>query len=100
MKTRLSFRIVPREGRYRAFEQERTDIKLNGKVVGYLSGPDHYRAYNDWRIRFMIKDPAEKSGFKWITLAHRSISEADGRAFIKRVWEKILEKYDLFWHDD
>ena len=94
---KFTFKKVPRTGRFRCFEREETEIKLNKKIVGSIS-----EGKDTWYIRFAIKkNPTEKepAPFKWITLKYKPDDEADAREFIRKHNDEIQKRYDLHYFD-
>lgn len=92
-------------GRFRSFENESHDIKLNRLVVGSIQelGGKSYDKFGDlagkFRVSFMVKrektllDPAP---FKWVRLKLH-FNKADlAREFILANEAKLLKKFDLY----
>jgi len=90
---KFTFKKHKKEGRFRSFEKDWSDIKLTGKVVGHIT---------ENKISFAVKkektekDPAP---FKWIRLKRLFKNEQDARDLIKRFEKEIQEGYDLYLFD-
>jgi hypothetical protein len=99
MMARFTFKKTVHEGRYRSFQKNHTEIKLNKKEVGYISEIE----YSDYRVFFAVKkertekDPA---GFMWIKVKWHFYDENDAREYIKDNNNHIQEKFDLYYFDD
>jgi hypothetical protein len=74
------------------------DLKIKGKVFGYISSPNWRTKDNFWRIRLMIK-AEEHPGWKWIQLKEELKDEMEARDFIKANEEAIQSKYELRFAD-
>jgi len=76
-----------------------SDIKIDGRVCGYISAPNWQTEDNKFGIRFAIKEKQENCDWKLITLKGRFDSDADARLFVKENIEKIMEKYTLHYFE-
>ena len=100
---KFTFKKHRATGRYRSFELDYTDIKLNKKVVGSISESRDRKWKERYGIGFMLKkertgkDPAP---FKWTRLKKRFANENEARQFIKDNEEAIQKQFDLYFHDD
>ena len=96
---KFTFKKHKKEGQYRSFQKDMTDIKLNKLIVGLISEYEH----GSYRIMFAIKkkktedDPAP---FKWIRLAKTFINEENARSFIKKHNDTIQVEYNLYQFED
>ena len=81
-------------------EADSTAIKHRKKQVGILSGPGWYDDHNHWRARLCVKKPFNPDQFTWIVLKATFEDEEKGRAFLKRNYKAIIEKYELHPLDD
>ena len=95
-KMKFTFKKIVNTGRYRSFELDNTQIKLGGRVVGYIA---ETREPHQYKVSFAIKREKTKENpcsFKWIHLKKRFINENEARELIKRGGEEIQKKYDLY----
>jgi len=74
-----------------------TIIKLNKLECGKISGPSWRTKDNLWHVSFMVK-----SGDSWrlVRLKKAFEKESEAREFIKRNWDAINEKYELYQFED
>lgn len=105
MKTnKLTFKIHPREGRYRSFLPIFVDIKLKGKKCGQISE----ERGKGFRVGLTIKkEPTEQdpSPFTWVFFKHRieGYSKAGTEAakmWVVENWDKLIEGQDLYFFED
>jgi len=95
----FTFKKHKKEGRYRSFERDMTDIKLKRKACGLISEID----FDKYCISFAVKreptgsDPAP---FKWIYFKKIFKNETKARAAIKKFEKEIQEKYNLHFFED
>lgn len=92
---KFTFKKHKKEGQYRSFQKDFTDIKLRGHQVGTISQADDYRLYE---IRFAVHNPDKTSNcpFIWKTLKHRAQSEQEAREFVQTHIVTIQEKFNLY----
>lgn len=93
MKNKFTFKKHIRTGKYRSFEKELTDIKLNTKITGSIS-----EETGVYRIGLIVRDLSGKNPnccWKWIFLATKFDSEKDARVFLNKNIDRIMEKYEL-----
>ena len=81
-------------------EGESTQIKHRKKQVGILSGPSWYSEDTKWRARFCVQTPLKPSQFTWFVLKATFENEEEGRAFLKRNYKALVEKYEFHPLDD
>ena len=101
---KFTFKKQPKETGLRAVgtPYPDTDIKVNKKVVGYISAPNWQTKTIAWKIRLAVKkeittdDPA---GLKWVSAKKVFGSEADARQWIKENTEE-LSNLDLYYFED
>ncbi len=97
---KFTFKTNKPTGRYKAFDNEWHDIKLNGKIVGSI---DHKSPF---KLRFMVmkngttvKDDNPNCKWKWITLKHESSSLEDAKIWANQMIDKIRAQYELHLSD-
>lgn len=95
-KDKFTFRKIIPVGKYRSFEPDSTEIKLNGFVVGSIDAPAHFSNKQGFGISFCIKDG---NSFKNITLAKRLDSEQEAREFVNKNFSALTTKFDLYMQD-
>uniref|UniRef100_A0A6M3L0A0 Uncharacterized protein n=1 Tax=viral metagenome TaxID=1070528 RepID=A0A6M3L0A0_9ZZZZ len=90
----FTFKKQKKEGRYKSFQKDFTDIKLKKKAVGYIAQEETF----SYRVSFAIKKEKTKSDpapFKWITFKKRFKTEKRARKFANKNFNEIIEKFDL-----
>ena len=78
-----------------------TDIKINQRVVGYISPPT-WDKNEKWTIHFSVKrTPTEDkpAPFKWVRLIGDHETEPEAREFVKEKFQRILN-LDLYVLDE
>jgi len=96
---KFTFKKSIKEGQYRSFQKDNTDIKLEKKVVGRI----YENEQGTYFISFAVKkerteqDPAP---FRWIRLGKVSKTEDEARETVKLFYKEIQKKYDLFPFSD
>jgi hypothetical protein len=96
---KFTFKKHIKEGRWRSFDRDCTDIKLAGKVIGHITELKTC----DYSISFAIKKEKTKENpapFRWIYLKQRFPNEAVARDMIKKYSNEIQVKHDLYSFDD
>lgn len=94
---RLSFKKMAKEGRYRSFQKDYTEIKADGKYCGFISEVGH----EQYRVGFKIlkKDILEDNNPNcvWRIFKCKSVykNEDAARDWIKHNWKAISEKRGL-----
>ena len=91
---KFTFKKQKKEGRFRSFQPDFTDIKLSGKVVGHITKCKVSFAIKKERTE---KDPAP---FKWVRLKKVFENEQAARDLVKLLEKEIQKKYDLYLFDD
>lgn len=80
-----------------------TTIKLGGRNVGVIKPPYWNSKDNLWFIMFMVEkgenDVLHNCPWKWITLTHKTETEAEAREWIRAKSTIIQEKYKLRCED-
>jgi len=78
-----------------------TDIKVNKKIIGYIYPPTWRSKDNNWKINIAVegctKDDSNCS-WRWVNLKYKPENESDGRIWIKKHLEKVLNDNDLELH--
>ena len=98
---KFTFKKNQSTGRYRTFDPDSADIKLNKKVVGHIQAKGG-SICGPWRISLAIKkectenDPAP---FKWITLKAEFDSIDAAKNKINESAEAIINKFNLYSFD-
>jgi len=86
-------------GRFRSFEMDYTDIKLNKKIVGSISEISHFLANGGlFRIMFVVErvpDDKNKLDWEWVTLKKKFETENEARGFLGIMFPEIIKKYKL-----
>ena len=77
-----------------------TDIKVNGKVVGYIAPPAWNTVHRGFVIRLMVISESEHCGWKWIQLKKQCETNKETRSFFKENFARIAEKYTLRLSED
>ena len=96
---KFTFKKHIKTGPYASFGRDYTDIKLQRKVVGYISEID----YDKYHISFAIvkrvteKDPAP---FKWIKINKIFRNENKAREYVTLHDKAIMEKFNLYQFED
>lgn len=103
MAKNFTFKRQPREAGLRAMcnPYPDVDIKLDGKVVGWISSPTPSLQRNEWSIWFHVKaneaDLANNPNcsFKNVCLKARFPKEEGAREFLKASFKVIVGKLQL-----
>lgn len=93
---KFTFKREPRETGLRGVAQLYPDvqIKLNGKQIGLIRGPNPHASHAGWKASFMVVSD-EHPGWRWIRMAHEDQSESEARAWLQRQADVIIAKYKL-----
>ena len=103
MKT-FTFKNNIRTGKFRSFESDSCEIKLNGFMVGSIAEIRSYNQHLDngkFSISFMInkidlmEDGNPNCPWRWIKINYRGESLKDAKSFVKAFSKNIQEKYNL-----
>ena len=102
---KFTFKKQPRETGLRAVGRPYpdTDIKVNKKIVGYISAPNWQTKGHAWRVRFAVKKEStidNPACFKWFSVSESFESEGDARQWIKDNNSEELSKLDLYFFED
>lgn len=99
--TGFTFKREPRETGLRnvANPYPAVQIKLAGKRVGLIRGPNPNSGHDGWKASFMVKSDTHP-GWKWIRMAHEDATEADARAWLQRQADNIAARYKLHQQED
>ena len=89
--TKFTFKKHKKEGKYRCFQKDYTDIKLGKQQVGSIAEQED----GTYRMGFIIKATDQHCGWKWIFLKAAAVSEEAARNFITLRADDIAKKYDL-----
>ena len=98
----LSFKKQARETGLRSVGNPvpSVDIKINKKVIGYLSAPTWQTKDNKWGINFSVVKPEPDENpnckWKWIAVKTRFETENEAREFVKENIEAISKRYTLY----
>ena len=101
MKNRLTFRRQKKETGLWAigYPDRNVDIKKNGKVIGFIHAPNWRTTDGKWRVSFAVMLTNE-SKWSWKHMSKRFDTEEEARNEIKRIWEKLNERYKFFEFED
>ena len=94
---KFTFKKYVPTGRYKSFELDQTDIKLNKKVVGTINQQSGY-----YKVSFFIKiEPTKEkpAPFKLVRYKKLFNSEKEARQFVLENNEKIQTTLDLHYFD-
>ena len=69
------------------------DVKVNGKVIGCITGYSWNNTNN--KIRFMVN---EDDGWKWVTLKYDGSNLNQSKQWLKDNWEAIYNTYGEKFH--
>jgi len=97
-KMKFAFKKMKKEGRFRSFQKDVTDIKINKKVVGHITENDDFL----YSVSFSVKKQPTKSDpatFKWVVLKKKFESEKEARDYIQNCIERIVSQLDIYSHD-
>ncbi len=108
MKNKIRFKKEPRETGLASVGagDPNIDIKVNGKVCGYISHPRWNSQDRNIRIRLsVIKEDIMENGnpnciWKWITLKYIPENDEQAKQFLKENVDAIVEKYSLYYFED
>jgi hypothetical protein len=93
---KFSFRKVIQAGKWRSFQEECHEIKLNKKVVGRIKWS---REDGLFLISLVVKKNVTKedpASFKWITLKGRYNTAEEARQMLGKNIDIILQRYNLY----
>ena len=96
---KFTFKKYVPVGRYKSFELDQTDIKLNKKVIGTIN----QQRGEGYKISFAIKISPTKekpAPFKWVRAKKIFGSEKEARQFVIENNEKIQTTLDLYSFED
>ena len=83
-----------------AYSETTTDIKLNGRIMGMIIPPNHYR--NAWIIQIALKkkkpDDNPNCAWKWQGLTATFEKEEAAREWVKHNLQDIIESNELELH--
>lgn len=100
MRKGLSFRKQPMEARSWRSDQV-TDIKLDGKVIGYISPPNWEKSF--WIARFSVikkdmnEDKNPNCDWKWIRLTKEFKTEPEAREAVRISISELVRKYKFHY---
>ncbi len=97
----FTFKREPRETGLRnvANPYPHVQIKLHGKRVGLIRGPNPHASHAGWKASFTVKCD-EHPGWKWIRMAHEDATEEEARAWLQRQADNIIARYSLHVLED
>lgn len=80
---------------------ETTITMGRGGKVGQIFPPSatSLKGYDHWRVGLMVKKESTKEspcGWKWVIFKKEFETEEEARSLVKKDWEKLLEKFDLY----
>lgn len=96
---KFTFKKYIPTGRFRSFEEECGDIKLNKVTVGSIT---EQREDGKYRIGLMVlKEDIMEDGnpncvWKWIWLKYKGTSWNDAKSFVNTFYKEIQEKYNIY----
>lgn len=93
---KFTFKKHKKEGSYRSFQKDYTDVKLSGNKVGWITE----REYEKYELWFSVKSTEHTCGWKNIKLKAEFKNEKDAREFITTNAAKLQEKFELHQHID
>jgi hypothetical protein len=77
------------------------DIKINGKVCGYIAHPNWSSSDKRIRIKLSVNKEIEgKPNFEWITLKYIPENDEQAREFLKKYVDEIVKKHNLYYFED
>jgi len=80
-----------------------TDIKINKKIMGYIS-PPAWDTKNVWTIHYSIKksvpDNNMNCDWKWLNVPNEFDTEKDARLFVKEHIQSIINRFVLHFTDN
>ncbi len=87
---KFTFKKQPRETGLAAVgnPNQATDIKHNGKIVGYIAGPNWMSKSSDWIVRIMVIEGLES--WSWKTLKKKFEEEPDARKYLNENAARIV----------
>jgi hypothetical protein len=91
----ISFKKHKHEGRYRSFEKDFSDIKLDKKVIGHIQEVN----WNIYQIGFAkIKEKTndDPAPFKWVWIKQKFNSEKEARMWVNANFEAVKEQINLY----
>ncbi len=97
---KFTFKKHKKEGRFKSFELDGTDIKLKKKVVGLIN---ETRDYHKYRVQFAVKrEKTEDSPapFKWVTLKKIFIDEEEARKMLIENTDSLCSQFDFYRFED
>jgi len=89
---KISFKMQNATGRYRSFQLNYCDIKVNKHEVGTIA---EQRGSRELVIRLQVKDATVYCGWKWVSLRHRAEDFVSAKAYVKENLERILRDAKL-----
>lgn len=97
-KFNISFKKQPRStGLASIGESQRSDIKVNMKCVGMITGPSWRDTDNSFKVRLMVKDgDQENVDWKWITMKVKFENDKAARLWVKQHLESVGTKFPLY----
>jgi len=99
-KMKFTFRKDIPEGAYRSFQLEIHEIKLNKKIVGYISKGKSISGFGISLAIKQLRTEQTPAAFKWVRLKKRFEKAEEARVFLNDHIDKIIVKYDLHQFED
>jgi len=101
---KFTFKRHEKKGKYRSFQEDNTDIKLNKKVVGTIHELSHLsKERGKYKVLFAVKKEKTKKSpapFKWARVKQLFPDEESAREWIQNNSEKIQKQLDLYFFED
>lgn len=103
---KLTFKKQPRESRMIGYPNPNVDIKVDGKVVGYISGPNWQSKDDRWHVHFMVQkkdimeDGNPNCSWKRIQLKLNYVDESSARESVRHGIGGIINKYTLHYQEE
>jgi len=89
---KFTYKKHKKEGQYRSFQKDFTDVKLSGKLVGSIRQLDD----GQYRMSLIVEDPTgENCKWKWVSLTAQGKTEQACRNFLNERIDEIQSKFKL-----
>lgn len=96
----FTFKTIKPTGKYRSFEDDYHQIKLNKKVCGDIGYKKPYKIGLQVIKNDIFEDGNPNCIWKWITLDKKSESLQEAKEFLKNNFKLINDKYKIYTNDD
>lgn len=94
--------VPPSRGLSAIGEADQAEVKVRKINCGTISNGGYRSACRDGKyfVSLQIVDETKKCGFRWVTLTKRTDSKNEMKEWLKKNYEAIAAKYQLYIKED